>query len=533
MKSLNTNLTIKTEKLTLTLLILSLAFGCKKTEDKTIPELTTAIVTEITSISATAGGEVSFDGGADVTARGVCWSTEPDPTINNSKTEDGYGVGSFISNMTGLVPNNTYYIRAYATNSAGTGYGNTVTFTTTEAITLPELTTNGIIIITSTTAMTGGKITSDGGATVTARGVVWSENQNPTLESSHGMVSEEEDPEEFSCLITGLTPETTYFVRTYATNEAGTAYGDQQSFTTAPPLSWGVTNFTRDDGLIGNSVTSIAVDNSNNIWVGTNSGLSKFDGSSWTSYTAADGLADDAIRALSFDPDGNLWIGTYEDGISKFDGQTWTTYTEDDGLFNNRVYSIHADNSSNIWIGTGNNHITKFDGTGFDFFAVNPQTNPEGTIMGHIHAIYADHDDNLWVGSCYTGLSMYDGNNWTHYINNLNSFINTIYCSSIGEVWFGQSPLGAFRYSEGSWENFPPESGTGLEFVYTINEDAEGNIWIGGRNGVSVFQGSNWEVISSYDGLINEVVSSLAGDNNGNMWAGGANGLSRFFKLQD
>lgn len=533
MKSLETNLTIKSVKLTLTLLILSLAFGCKKIEDKTIPELTTAVVTEITSITATAGGEVSFDGGADVTARGVCWCTDPDPTINSSKTENGEGMGSFISNMTGLEPNTTYYVRAYATNSAGTGYGSTVTFTTTEAITLPELTTTGATMITRTTALTGGKISADGGATVTARGVVWSETHNPTLESSDGVVSEEEDMDEFSCLITGLTQETTYFVRAYATNEAGTAYGEQQSFTTAPPLSWGVTNFTRGDGLIGNSVTSIAVDDNNNIWVGTNSGLSKFDGSSWTSYTTADGLADDAISALSFDPDGNLWIGTWEGGISRFDGQTWTNFTEDDGLFNNRVYSIHADNSSNIWIGTRNNHITKFDGTGFDSFPANPQTNPEGIIMGHIHAIYADHDDNLWAGSCYTGLSMYDGDNWTHYINNLNSFVNAIYCTSRGDVWVGQSPLGAFRFRKGSWENFPPESGTGLEFVYTINEDVEGNIWIGGRNGISVLQGNSWEFIGSYDGLINDVVYSLAGDNTGNMWAGGVNGLSRISKLQD
>jgi len=502
MKSLKTNLTKKTINPFLILLLLSFSFGCKKNEDKTIPELTTAVVTEITSITATAGGEVSFDGGADVTARGVCWSADPDPTINNSKTEDGEGMGSFISNITGLEPNTTYYARAWATNSAGTGYGNPVTFTTTEAITLPELTTTGATIITRTTALTGGKISADGGAVVTARGVVWSENQNPTLESSDGVVSEEDDQDEFSCLITGLTQETTYFVRAYATNEAGTAYGDQQTFTTSPPQSWGVTSITQDDGLIGNSVTSIAVDDDNNIWVGTNSGLSKFDGLSWTSYTTADGLADNKIRALSFDPDGNLWIGTYEDGISMYNGQTWTNYTQDDGLFNNMVYCIHADNSSNIWIGTRNNHLTKFDGTGFDHFPVNPQ--PSG--MGHIHAIYADQDDNLWAGSCLTGLSMYDEDNWTHYINNLNSFINAIYCTSQGDVCIGQSPLGAFRYRKGSWQNFPPENGTGLEFVYTISEDAEGNIWIGGRNGISVFQGSSWEVISSYDGLINEVV---------------------------
>lgn len=109
--------------------------NCKKKDDtedvtKTVPVLTTDSVSGIASSTATCGGNVSSDGGASVTARGVCWSTNQNPTTANSKTSNGTGSGSFTSNITGLYPSTTYYVRAYATNSEGTAYGNQVTFTT-------------------------------------------------------------------------------------------------------------------------------------------------------------------------------------------------------------------------------------------------------------------------------------------------------------------------------------------------------------------------------------------------------------------
>jgi uncharacterized protein (TIGR02145 family) len=100
-----------------------------------LPTLTTDAVTYITSTSAISGGNVTSDGGATITARGVCWSTSPSPTIANNSTSTGIGTGSFTSSLTGLTQSTIYYVRAYATNSAGTGYGNEVNFTTTGSTT--------------------------------------------------------------------------------------------------------------------------------------------------------------------------------------------------------------------------------------------------------------------------------------------------------------------------------------------------------------------------------------------------------------
>ena len=95
-----------------------------------IPELTTAAVTAITPTTAECGGNITSDGFATITARGVCWSTNPTPTVTDSKTADGTGIGSFTSSIAGLSAATPYYVRAYATNSAGTGYGSMMTFTT-------------------------------------------------------------------------------------------------------------------------------------------------------------------------------------------------------------------------------------------------------------------------------------------------------------------------------------------------------------------------------------------------------------------
>ena len=196
----------------------------------TAPTVSTSSITDITTNSATGGGNVTSDGGATVTARGVCWSTSSNPTVSNSHTTDGTGTGSFTSSITGLSSNTAYYVRAYATNSNGTSYGNQVSFTTNTPTTTPTVTTSSITDITTNSATGGGNVTSDGGATVTARGVCWSTSQNPTVSNSY--TTDGSGTGSFTSSITGLSSNTAYYVRAYATNSEGTAYGDEISFTT-------------------------------------------------------------------------------------------------------------------------------------------------------------------------------------------------------------------------------------------------------------------------------------------------------------
>ena len=192
------------------------------------PTVTTNYVTNITPNSATCGGNVTTEGSGSVTARGVCWSTNPSPTISNSHTNDGTGTGSFTSNMTGLNQGTSYYVRAYATNSEGTAYGEEMYFTTTRLL---DVTTNNVTYITQTSAICGGYVTAYNGATVTDRGVCWSTtSQTPTVSDIH--TSSGTGLGSFTSNLTGLTQNTTYYVRAYATCSGGTVYGETKQFTT-------------------------------------------------------------------------------------------------------------------------------------------------------------------------------------------------------------------------------------------------------------------------------------------------------------
>lgn len=122
------------------LLVFLLNFSCSKTDsnetEKTLPlslpKTTTTSVTEITENSAFSGGNVSENGGAPISARGLSWSTSTEPTLSDNNTTNGTGLGEFSSSLEDLEANTTYYLRSYATNSEGTTYGNEISFKTLE-----------------------------------------------------------------------------------------------------------------------------------------------------------------------------------------------------------------------------------------------------------------------------------------------------------------------------------------------------------------------------------------------------------------
>ncbi len=206
--------------------------GTIEVEGPSLPVVTTKPISSVNADAAVCGGEVVSDGRLEVTARGVCCSPQPYPTIESLHTTDGNGLGEFTSNLKELQHNTIYYARAYATNKMGTAYGEQVKFTTEEGV--PIVITDSVIRITAHSAKCKGHVESDGGYPVTVRGTCWSKHPDPTVDDD--CTNDGSGLGEFTSTLSGLTINTQYYVRTYATNSTSTTYGEQIIFSTLDGL---------------------------------------------------------------------------------------------------------------------------------------------------------------------------------------------------------------------------------------------------------------------------------------------------------
>lgn len=235
-------------------------FVTGKTPQK--PTVETGDVSNITSSNVIIVGNITNVGTEEgVTQYGHVWSTKIGPTTSSSSTQLGKteAARSFTSNLTNLSPGQTYYVRAYATNSIGTSYGQEVTFTTaTDEVVLTTTTATNIL---HNTATVGGNITSLGGNVITERGVCWGTSVNPVADGAHAVSSDNGNT--FSVKITGLTEQTTYHVRAYVkTKENKVFYGTDVVFTTTQEITaatvaeTSVSNVKSSEATFSSSVTS-------------------------------------------------------------------------------------------------------------------------------------------------------------------------------------------------------------------------------------------------------------------------------------
>ncbi|GAI63833.1 unnamed protein product, partial [marine sediment metagenome] len=221
------------------------------------PTAATQAVDDISQATATGNGNITgtFE---HCSKRGVCWNTTGNPTVADSKSEetDSFGTGAFTRPMTGLSPSQHYYVRAYAYNSEGYGYGNQVEFDTL-ALAAPTATTQAVTDILGATATGNGSVTDTGGENPSKRGVCWNTTGNPTVADDKSEETDSFGLGVFSRPMTGLITDTHYYVRAYVYNSQGYGYGNEVEFDAiAPPdidigapaierASYTTPNFTR------------------------------------------------------------------------------------------------------------------------------------------------------------------------------------------------------------------------------------------------------------------------------------------------
>ena len=193
-----------------------------------LPNVTTNGISLISSTTAVCSASIIVNDLFPDTYRGVCWSTSPNPDVNNTHTNEGYGSGDYNCTLTNLQPGTTYYVRAYGGNSQGVAYGGQLTFTTLNG--LPTVSTTPVNNITATTATAGGDVSDDNGFPVTQRGVCFSTSPYPQITDMH--TTDGTGLGSYVSYLSGLTSGTTYYYRAYATNAIGTVYGEQSVFVT-------------------------------------------------------------------------------------------------------------------------------------------------------------------------------------------------------------------------------------------------------------------------------------------------------------
>jgi uncharacterized protein (TIGR02145 family) len=241
--------------LAIMVILFIVAYSCKKDETiMQIPVIATLPVRNVTPYKATCGGNITSNGGSKITVSGLCWGLNPAPTIADNKTTDGTSTGLFLSDMTGLSPNITYYARPYATNSVGTGYGDAALIKTLQKT---IVTTSSVINIKDTIATCGGIINFSENSNIISRGVCWSIEPLPTIIGNKTI--DKGTGTSYTNIISGLKPFTTYYVRAYALLSDTTEYGNIVSFKTIqiPILeSLGITDIGQTTAMVDGNILS-------------------------------------------------------------------------------------------------------------------------------------------------------------------------------------------------------------------------------------------------------------------------------------
>jgi ligand-binding sensor domain-containing protein len=326
-------------------------------------------------------------------------------------------------------------------------------------------------------------------------------------------------------------------------------YGENGAIIKSIPCEAGVTDQLRD-----NYVYAIEVDQNGNIWFGTYSGVSKFNGKDdWISYTADDGLIDNTVLAIAFDESNNVWFGT-PSGVTRYD-RTWMTQPSPDVKADTITLQVDINNS--VWAGTWGDGVYRYDNGRKTHY----MSFPGKHFQHYVYSMLVDSENRaLWVSTWMGGID------WGVYKIDIDSpppkeppepkftYQNTggqlvsnrvtaMAKDSLGRLWFGTAPhrtypdvgcgISMYDASQNKWEKFPfqPDSEVIPEHITVIKAAKDGVLWFGSlEQGVRSYDGTAWKIYTVEYGLADNSIEDIEEDATGALWfaTSRGRGVSRY-----
>ncbi|MBN2000647.1 choice-of-anchor D domain-containing protein, partial [candidate division KSB1 bacterium] len=285
-----------------------------------------------------------------------------------------------------------------------------------------------------------------------------------------------------------------------------------------------------NSGLPGTRVNAISQDQANHLWIGTDVGLARFDGSAWTIYnTSNSDIPSDNVTCITQTPGGGKWIGTYGGGLAFFDGATWLVFdATNSGLPVNNILSVTLDPDQNLWIGTENGGLVYYDQLQWTVYNMNNSEIPSNTV----YSVAMQSSGTKWIGTAYGGLVALMGDGRWFIFNTSNSGLahNNVYSVAvdIDELIWCATEAGLSYYTGKSWETYDTiTSGLADNFSRCVLIDGANHVWVGTNQGAAHYTRDMWtQYTTSETGLPSNQIKTIAIDASGTKWIGTSfNGL--------
>lgn len=288
---------------------------------------------------------------------------------------------------------------------------------------------------------------------------------------------------------------------------------------------------------LAKDIRTILQDKNGNYWfAGNGNGVYCYNGKTLIQFTSKDGLPGNIVWAIQEDKTGNLWFST-SNGLCRFNGSLFTNFT--DALNNASQVNLHHEKGNLFFSREGN--VYNFDGKLFTNFPIHPAGyKPGPSNLDRPYGVYCTLEDkagNLWFGTDEKGVCRYDGKSFTYFTEKGldGGAVRSIFQDKNGNLWFGNNGYGLFCYDGKTLKNFTEEKGLGnpaflkktkmpgdsknLARVWSINEDNDGNLWIGTIDaGVWKYDGKKLTNFTTKDGLTSNAVNTIYKDEKGDLW---------------